>query len=198
MNPENSSHFIRRPAEAPDLYAKPASIAVIGWSTIAASALLIFSNLLTLVSSSALDRLNARFDTSLITQYVPQSMQTVLEFYAYSRWWTWYGILFFLFVLVAGGQFVRLKASGRLMLEIACWIGLFNAAVDTFLSYKIWASTQETLSMALRSMGGGHSAYLDPVGFFLIILGLFIWIIPSVGLIFYLRRPIIRQIVSLA
>lgn len=150
------------------------------------------------MSSSALDKLSASVDTALIGQYVPQSMQTVLSLYTYGRWWTWYGVLFFLFVLVAGVQFVRLKASGRTMLETACWIGFFNASVDTYLSFEIWSSTREALSMALQSMGGGHSTYLDPVAFFLIVLGFFIWIIPAAGLIFYLRRPIVRQTVSLA
>jgi hypothetical protein len=183
--------------DTPSPATKPVSIAVIGWSTVAASAIIFVVNIVSLASYSVLDLVEVKLDSPLIAQFVPESMKKMIDLYAYSRWWTWYGIVFFAFVFVAGIQFVRLRAWGRKAMEIACWLGIANAFVDTFLSYQIWSMTQETLTTALRAMGGGHSAYVNPLGFFLIILGFLLWIIPSAGLIIYLRRPIIKQFVSL-
>jgi hypothetical protein len=120
-----------------------------------------------------------------------------MDLYSYSRIWTWYGILFFVFALVAGVQFVRLRAWGRKALEIVCWVGIFNALADTLLSFLIWKNMQDTLAMVMRGMGGSQYSFINPLGFFTIILGFFLWIIPSVGMVFYLRRPVIRQAVSL-
>jgi hypothetical protein len=174
------------------------SIPIIGWSTIFASALMILVNVTSLFTTSALDALNMSFDSPVFAQYVPQSMKSMLDLYTYSRWWTWYAVLYFAFVLAAGVQFVRLRSWGRSALEAACWIGIMNALVDTFLSYEIWSNMQETFNMVLRSMGGVHSSYLNPLGFFTIVLGFFLWVIPAVGLIIYLRKPVIRQTVSLS
>ncbi|HCA80274.1 MAG TPA: hypothetical protein DEP53_11140 [Bacteroidetes bacterium] len=172
------------------------SIPIIGWSTIIASALMILVNISSLLTTSALDALNMSFDSPVFAQYIPQSMKSMLDLYTYSRWWTWYGVLYFAFVLAAGVQFVRLRAWGRSALEAACWIGLMNALVDTILSYEIWSSMQEAYNVVLRSMGGVHSTYLNPLGFFTIVLGFFLWVIPAVALIVYLRRPVIRQTIS--
>lgn len=158
---------------------------------------MILVDAVSLLSSSMLDALDLNMNMPLISQYVPQSMKMVIDLYRYSTWWTGYGILFFGFVLVAGVQFVRLRAWGRKALEIACWVGLFNAVVDSALSYLIWKNMQDTLSMALRGLGGGQYSYVNPLGLFTIVVGFFLWIIPSVGMIIYLRRPATRQAVSL-
>ncbi|MCX6133421.1 MAG: hypothetical protein NTU47_06360 [Ignavibacteriales bacterium] len=173
------------------------SIAMIGWTTVIASAVMIVIDVLSLLSSTMLDTLDLSGSMPLLSQYVPDSTKTVVNLFRYSRWWTGYGILFFGFVLVAGLQFLRLRAWGRKALEIACWVGMFNAVVDTLLSYLIWQNMQETLSMALRGLGGGQYSYLNPLGLFTIVLGFLLWIVPSLAMIVYLRRPIIRQTVSL-
>ena len=174
------------------------SIPIIGWSTILASVLMILVNISSLITTSALGALDLNFNSPVFSQYVPQALNSMLELYEYSRWWTWYGLFYFAFVLAAGVQFVRLRSWGRSALEIACWIGLVNALVDTFLSYEIWSGMQEAFSVVLRSMGGVHSSYLNPLGFVMIVVGFLLWIIPSIGLIIYLRRPMIRQTVSLS
>jgi len=51
-----------------------------------------------------------------------------------------------------------------------------NALVDTFLSYEIWSRMQEIFSVVLRFDGGVHSSYLNPLGFFTIMLGFFLWL----------------------
>lgn len=173
------------------------SIAIIGWTTILASAIMIVVNALSLLSYSMLDSLDLNANVPLVSQYVPQSMKKVIDLYRYSRWWTGYGLLFFGFVLVAGVQFLRLRAWGRRALETACLIGMINAVIDSSLSYLIWKNMQDTLSMALRGMGGTQYSYINPLGFFTIVAGFFLWILPSAGMMFYLRRPSIKQAVSL-
>jgi TRAP-type C4-dicarboxylate transport system permease large subunit len=123
-------------------------------------------------------------------------MKNVMDLYSYSRVWTWYAIVFFGFALVAGVQFARLRDWGRKALEIVCWVGIFNALADTTLSYMIWKNMQDTLSMVMRGMGSSQYTFVNPLGFFMIVLGFFLWIIPSVGMIIYLRRPIIRKFAS--
>jgi len=176
---------------------RPPSITIIGWTTVIASAIMIVVNAMSLLSYSMLDTLDLNMNMPLVSQYVPQSMKKVIDLYRYSRWWTGYGIVFFGFVLVAGVQFLRLRAWGRQALEIACWIGLLNAVVDSALSYLIWKNMQDTLSIALRGLGGGQYSYINPLGLFTIVVGFILWIVPSAGMIFYLRRPSIRQSVSL-
>ncbi|MEK6755294.1 MAG: hypothetical protein AABZ02_03985, partial [Bacteroidota bacterium] len=112
-------------------------------------------------------------------------------------WWTAYGIVYFLFVLVAGIQFLRMRAWGRSALETACWVGLLNAVIDTLLSYMIWQNMQETMSMVLKGLGGGQYAYLNPLGYIAIVAGFFLWVVPCGGMIVFLRRPKVRETVSL-
>jgi hypothetical protein len=173
------------------------SITIIGMSTVIASAIMIVIDVMSLVSYTMLDTLSLNGTMPLLSQYVPQSMKKVLDVYSYSRWWTGFGILYFGFVLFAAVQFLRLQAWGRKALEIACWVGMFNAFVDAALSYVIWKNTQEAFSTALRELGGGQYSYLNPLGLLTIIVGFFLWIVPSAGMIMYLRRPTIRQAANL-
>jgi hypothetical protein len=173
------------------------SIAVLGWTTVIASAIMIVVNGMSLLSYSMLDSLDLNMNMPLVSQYIPQSMKKVMDLYRYSKWWTGYGILFFGFALVAGLQFLRHRAWGRKALEITCWIGIANSIVDTSLSYLIWKNMQDTLSMALRGLGGGQYSYINPLGFFTIVVGFFLWVVPSVGMIIYLRRPAIKEAVNL-
>ncbi|MDP2886281.1 MAG: hypothetical protein Q8P51_14800 [Ignavibacteria bacterium] len=172
------------------------SITIIGWTTVIASAIMIVVNAMTLLTFSMLDSLDMSLNTPLLSQLLPQSMKKVVDLYRYSRWWTAYGIFYFVFVLVAGIQFLRLQAWGRKALEIACWIALLNAFVDSALSYMIWENMQETLSMALRGLGGGQYSSINSLGLSTIVVGFFLWIIPSAAMIVYLRRPKIVQAVS--
>jgi hypothetical protein len=174
---------------------RPLSIPIIGWSTVMASIIMIAVNAMSLISFNSLDSFN--LDSSIVSQYIPQGIKKVTDLYSYSRVWTWYGILFFAFTLVAGFQFVRLRAWGRKALEIVCWVGILNAVTDTTLSWLIWKNMQDTLSMIMRGAGGSQYTFVNPLGFFMIVLGFFMWIIPSVGMIVYLRRPAIRQAANL-
>jgi len=174
---------------------KPPSVLIIGWASVLASGLMVLVNLVSLVSYNMFDTMN--LNVPGLSQYVPESMKKVMVLYGYSRIWTAYGIVYFLFVCVAGVQFLRLRAWGRTALEIACWVGLLNAVVDTMLSYMIWQNMQETLSLLMRGIGGGRYSYLHPLGFITIIAGFILWVVPCGGMIVFLRRPKVRETVSL-
>jgi hypothetical protein len=148
---------------------KPTSVIVIGWCTVIASGIMVLVDLVSLLSFSAYDTLG--LNSPLLAPYLPQAMKKVTDLYRYSRIWTAYGIFYFMFVLFAGIQFLRLRAWGRTAMEAACWIGLLNAIVDTLLSYTTWHNMQEMLSAVLRDLGGGQYSYLNPIGFFTIIAG---------------------------
>jgi hypothetical protein len=174
---------------------RPLSIPVIGWSTVMASIIIIAVNVVSLLSFNSIDSYN--LDSSLLNQYMPQGAKKVMDLYSYSRVWTFYGIAFFGCALVAGYQFARLRAWGRKTLEILCWVGLINGLTDTALSFMMWKNLQDTLSMVMRGAGGSQYSFINPLGLFAIILSFFLWLIPSIGMIIYLRRPAIRQAASL-
>jgi hypothetical protein len=157
--------------------------------------IIIAVDIVSLLSFNSLDSFN--IDPSMLSQYIPQGARKVMDLYSYSRVWTCYGIVFFGCTLVAGYQFVRLRAWGRKALEILCWVGVLNALIDTALSFLMWKNMQDTLSMVMRGAGGSQYSFVNPLGLFAIILSLFLWIIPSIGMVIYLRRPAIRQAASL-
>jgi hypothetical protein len=174
---------------------RPMSIPVVGWSTVIGSAIMIAVDLVSILSYNSLDSLN--MDASLVSQYVPDGAKKVMSLYSYGRIWNIYSIFFFGAALLAGFQFARLKAWGRKALGIVCWVGVFNAFVETMLSFVIWKNMQDTLSMVMRGAGGSHYSFINPLGFITIVVGFLLWIIPSVAMIFYLRRPAVRQAVNL-
>jgi len=51
--------------------------------------------------------------------------------------------------------------------------------------------------MAMRGLGGGQYSSIDLLGLSTIVIGFFLWIVPSAAMIVYLRRPKIIQAVSL-
>jgi hypothetical protein len=169
----------------------PRSISIIGWSTILFSIIIILSEFFNLLSNP-MEQLNGIFST------FPQarnSIESVRELFQYNHIWSIYTILYFLVVLAGAIQFVRIQAIGRTILEIACWIGMINACVDSLLSYILWKNMQAALSSVMGSIGMSLG-YINPLGMITIILGFFLWIIPSIGMILYLRRPKIKEIMK--
>ncbi|MBI3787297.1 MAG: hypothetical protein HY276_03480 [Ignavibacteriales bacterium] len=173
----------------------PPSIPIIGWTTLIASALLILLNILSLFTYNVMEQMG--LDLPALSQYIPDSVKRILELYRYQRIWTIYNIFYLAFVAVAAVQFLRLRTWGRLMLEIACWFGLFNACVDTAISYYIWKNMESLTSALLRGIGGSQYSSLNSIGYYSIVFGFFLWIIPCIGMIIYLRRPRIREAVIL-
>jgi hypothetical protein len=167
------------------------SISVIGWSTIFFSIIIILTEFFSLLSNP-MQQLNALFST------FPQArngMESFTELFQYNLLWSIYTILYFFVVLVGAIQFVRLQAIGRTILEIACWVGIVNACVDSLLSYISWNKIQAALSSVMGTMGMSLGD-INPLGMITIILGFFLWIIPSIGMILYLRSPRIKAIMT--
>jgi hypothetical protein len=128
---------------------------------------------------------------NMIFAMFPQAksgMESVTEIMQYSRIWSFYTILYFCFVFLGSIEFVRYQIVGRIILEIACWVGMVNACIDSFLSYILWKNMQTALSSVtgMMEMGLGN---LNPLGMTTIILGFLLWIIPTIGMIVYLRKP---------
>jgi hypothetical protein len=117
------------------------------------------------------------------------------DLFLYNRIWTVYSIMYFVFVFVGAIYFVRFRAIGRTMLEIACWIGLVNACMDSLLSYAFLRQMNAVMSAVTSSMGVGLGS-LNPLGIVTIIAGFFLWIIPSFGMIMYLRRPKLKELLK--
>jgi len=165
----------------------PRSISVVGWSTIIFSIIIIFLEFFSLLSNP-MQQLNAIFSA------FPQArkeMESITKLFQYSLLWSIYTILYFTAVLGGAIQFVRFQALGRRILEIACWIGIVNACIDTLLTYIMWEKMQAALSAVVGAMGISLGQ-LNPFGTITIIISFFLWIIPSIGMILYLRNPKIR------
>ncbi|MBI3585789.1 MAG: hypothetical protein HY088_01505 [Ignavibacteriales bacterium] len=172
----------------------PPSIPIIGWTTLIASVLLAFLNIISLFTYNVMDQMGLSLPA--LSQHLSDSMKGIMELYRYQRIWTMYNTGYLIVVAIAAIQFLRLRASGRAMLEIACWVGLFNAFVDTAISYYIWKGMQSLISAVFSGIGGGQYSSLNSIGYYSIVIGFFLWIIPCIGMIIYLRRPIVRGAVN--
>lgn len=167
------------------------SVRIIGWSTALFSIIIILSEVFNLLTNP-MEQLN------MVLRMFPQAKSgtdAVAEMFQYSRIWSIYTILYFLYVFVGSIQFIRFKAIGRMILEIACRVGIMNACIDTFISYMLWMQMQRMLSTATGFMGTGLGN-LNPLGMATIILGFFLWIIPTVGMIVYLRKPGLKALMK--
>jgi hypothetical protein len=80
-------------------------------------------------------------------------------------------------------------------LEIAGWVGLLNACVDTLLSYSIWKNMQAMMS-AVSGLMGMRGGDLNPLGLVTILAGFFFWIVPAIGMIVYLRKPKLTELMK--
>ena len=169
----------------------PRSISAIGWSMILFSLIIIlieFSGLL----SNPMQQLNA----ILVT--FPQArtgLESVTDLFQYNILWSIYTIIYFVVVLGGAIQFVRFRAIGRTILEIACWVGMLNACLDTWLSYILWKKLQSVLSVVTGTLGIS-AGQINPIGMITLVVGFFLWIIPSIGMILYLRNPKIKAVMK--
>ncbi len=169
------------------------SVYVFGWATIIVSAILVVSQILNLVVTGSIDQV-----TGLLGGYSglqSSGLGPVMDMFAYNRIWSIYSIVYFMFTMVGGIQFVRFRESGRKILEIACWIGFVNACVDTTASYIFW----KRMETAMNAMAGGVGltlAHISTYGMGAIVVGFLIWVIPSIGIVVYLRRPSLRSLMS--
>jgi hypothetical protein len=165
----------------------PRSISFIGWSTILFSIIIISIEFFGLFSNP-MQQLNA----ILVT--FPQArtgMESMTDLFQYNLLWSIYTIIYFVVVLGGAIQFIRFHAIGRTILEIACWVGMANACIDSLLSYILWKKMQTALS-AVTGMMGLNMGQINPFGIITLAVGFFLWIIPSIAMILYLRNPKIK------
>ncbi len=165
----------------------PRSISIIGWSTIIFSIIIILTELFSLLSNP-MQQLNAIFSMFPQARIGMESMKNLLR---YNLLWSIYSVIYFTVVLGGAIQFVRFHAIGRKILEIACWIGIVNACIDTLISYIFWKKMQAALSAVMGTMGISPGQ-INPLGIITIFVGFFLWVIPCVGMILYLRNPRIK------
>jgi len=167
------------------------SIRIIGWSTALFSIIIILSEIFNLLTNP-MEQLNMVFN---IFPQAKRSMDAMTDIFQYNRIWSVYTIMYFWFVLFGSIQFIRFQGVGRTVLEIACWIGMMNACIDSFLSYMLWKNMRTALSAVTGTMGMGLGN-LNPLGMTTIILGFFLWIIPTIGMIVYLRKPGLKALMK--
>lgn len=169
------------------------SVYIFGWSTIIVSVILILSQLLSLAISNSIDQISGLLGgyPGLKTGVVGPMM----DMFAYNRVWSIYSIGYFLVTLIGGILFVRLRESGRRILEIACWVGILNACVDSAVTYSFWKDMETAMTTMVGDMGMALNQ-LNPLGIGTIVAGFFIWVIPSIGIIIYLRRPSLRALMD--
>ncbi len=167
------------------------SVLVFGWATIIASAILILSQVLNLAITGSVDQVAGLFGG--YSGLKSTTLGPVMDMLTYNRIWSMYSVVYFACTFAGGIQFVRFHESGRKILEIACWIGFLNACVDTTMSYIFWKSMES----AMDAVAGGLGltvGQLGPFGLGAIVVGFFIWVIPSIGIIIYLRRPSVKAL----
>jgi hypothetical protein len=167
------------------------SIRIVGWSTALFSIIIILSEVSNLLT-------NPMDQFKMVFNMFPQAkkgIEGLTDLFQYSRFWSIYMILYFLYVFVGSIQFIRFQAIGRMILEIACWVGMVNACIDLFLSFMLWKQMQAALSNVTRAMGMDLGS-LNPLGIATIILGFFLWIIPTIVMIVYLRKPGLKALMK--
>ena len=102
-------------------------VRIIGWSTALCSIIIILTDLSNLLS-------NPMEQLQTVFTMLPQARNgtnAIADMFQYNRIWSVYSILYFMFVLFGSIQFIQFKALGRTLLEIACWVGLVNACIDS-------------------------------------------------------------------
>ncbi len=166
------------------------SVKLLGWSTIVVSVIVICSELFGLVLAQSLDQFSRMLNA--FPQFKTGPMSDLLD---YNRIWSIYSIFYFMATLVGAAMFVGYRETGRRILEVAAWVGILNACIDSIMSYTYWRAMESSLS-GLTGMAGMPIAQLNPIGLGAIILGFFLWVIPSVGFIVYLRRPSLRALMK--
>jgi|WetSurMetagenome_2_1015567.scaffolds.fasta_scaffold47298_1 hypothetical protein len=169
----------------------PRSIFIIGWSIVLVAIIMILTELISLLSNP-MEQLNILASTF---PQVRNSMESMTHMIQYNRIWSIYTIFYFVFIFIGAIQFIRCQLIGRTILEIACWFGMVNACINSLLSYILWNNMQSTLSSAMGAMGM-NLGYINPLGMITFILGFFLWVIPCIGMIIYLRSRRIRSIME--
>ena len=167
------------------------SVRIIGWSTAVLSLCLILSEIFTIVSIPMVQ-------IAVPGKMYPQTIsgtEVLAEMFQYDRLWSVYSLVYFLVVFAGSIQFLRFNAAGRMILEVACWAGIVNACIDTLRSYMRWKQMQTILS-SVSALTGISAGSLFPFGIASIVLSFLLWIVPTCGMLIYLRKPALRALMK--
>ena len=167
------------------------SVPLVGWSTLLCSVVLMLLGISDL-TTDPMAQFNVLFNMFPQTKV---GTDVLAEMFRYNRIWSLYSILYFACVFGGSIQFIRWRAIGRTILEIACWVGLVNGCIDSFISYLLWQRLHAALSsvMGLMGMGLGN---LYPLGIGTVIFGFLLWMIPAIGFLVYLRQPALKTLMK--
>ena len=169
------------------------SVYFFGWSTVVVSFILFFSQIIGLAVTNSIDQVSG-----LLGGYPGMKgglLGTMSDMFEYNRIWSVYSMFYFAVTLVGGVLFVRFREIGRKILEIACWVGMVNACIDTVVNYVFWQDMEESMKSLVGGIGIALQQ-LNPLGLGAIIVGFLIWVIPSIGIVIYLRRPSLRALMN--
>jgi hypothetical protein len=167
------------------------SVRLVGWASALVSMIMILWEISN-IASNPMDQI------LMIEKMFPQTTggtNDFVEMFQYDRLWSIYSLVYFLLVLTGSIEFLRFKVIGRVILEIACWVGMLNACIDTLRSYYLWKQMQAVLSSVSALLGSSAGAFF-PLGTATIVLGFLLWTVPTGGMLVYLRKPALRALMK--
>jgi hypothetical protein len=171
------------------------TIRTIGWSAIAISIIAIASESVNLLHYDPLRQLVSIL--RMLPQQHREELSGPIDAFRYNRIWSIYAVLYFIFVLIGAIQLVRFRASGRILLECAATVGILNACLDAYLNYILWKNLGAMMS-SIIGRSGMSLENLNPFGMLSIAGSFALWIVPSILLIIYLRKPAVGAFLTKA
>ncbi len=122
-------------------------------------------------------------------------MDSMSDLFEYNRIWSMYTIVYFIATMVGAILFVQYREMGRRILEIVCWVGILNACVDSVASYLLWKNMESMMSGLVGGIGMSLGQ-LNPLGLGAIVGGFLLWVIPSIAILRYLRKPDLKALMK--
>jgi hypothetical protein len=182
------------------------SVTVIGWIFIAVAALGILSGLMTLLMYASMKQIEgfefppSREDmlgpaTSEMPPVLVAVFGAVPVFFRYFDAMIIFQILFAIFTLIAGIQFLKLQAWARAALEFISWWGLVGLICFYAFWLAVWISVGRMMS-AIPMAEGGPPPFFLVFGGIAATLTLLFWAIPHIVVIKFLRGRTIREATS--
>ncbi|MEK6690913.1 MAG: hypothetical protein AABY78_06400 [Nitrospirota bacterium] len=102
-------------------------------------------------------------------------------------------IVLAIFMLIAGIQFLRLRAWARTALEVICWIGLIFSVGFGIFWVASWASITPDLPVAEGTLR--QTKIINIIGMLMGIIVIVVWVVPIIVITKVLRGKTIREAV---
>lgn len=138
---------------------RPTSVTVIGWIFIVTAILIIFSGVMGFMAFSFIEQMKQE-GMPQIPEGMPMPFKAMSVIFKYFGILALLQIVFAVFVLIAGVQFLRLKAWARTALEIVSWLSLFY-----IIGFGIfWVASWISMTPGLSSVKGAPPAMFKIIG----------------------------------